>query len=90
MSMKTLGAILLSMLFLSFCYAQEKPDELQKVKDALVVQVIKTQDMEKQYANLTAYLNKVGEDLKAVKTIAQLDSLKSIYGLKESKDIPKK
>jgi hypothetical protein len=65
--------------------AQDKTDDLQKVKDALVNQVIYTQDLEKQNANLTKTIQKVADDLKNIKTIEQLDSLKIVYGIKKIK-----
>ena len=77
-------------MFSTSVFAQEKPDDLQKVKDALVIQVLKTQELEKKNGELTSFLTKLGEELKAVKTIQQLDSLKTFYGLAEKESKAKK
>jgi len=88
--------IILVCLVLTTCYAfsqQKPPDDLQKVKDALVNSVIYCQELEKQNANLNAIIKKVAEDLEKVVTIEQLDSLKVVYGIKEPKKLieePKK
>jgi hypothetical protein len=82
--MKIFCVILLS-LFAFSVFAQEKPDDLQKVKDALVNQVLKTQELEKKNAEMANFLSKFGDELKAVKTIQQLDSLKILYGLTDPK-----
>ena len=63
----------------------QKPDELLKVKDALVTSVIKCQELEKQNADLKDMLKRVGDDLRKIETIEQLDSLKVVYGIKEPK-----
>lgn len=82
--------IVLMLMFSTSVFAQEKPDDLQKVKDALVIQVLKTQELEKKNGELTSFLTKLGEELKAVKTIQQLDSLKTFYGLAEKESKAKK
>jgi hypothetical protein len=79
--------ILIVMLFLTTGTAltQQKPDDLQKVKDALINSVLYSQELEKQNANLNATIQKVAEDLRNVNTIEQLDSLKIVYGIKINK-----
>lgn len=78
--------VILVILFSGLLIAQQQPDDLQKVKDALVVQVLKTQDLEKQNANLISILNGFGEDVKNTKTITQLDSVRIKWGIvKEEK-----
>jgi hypothetical protein len=78
--------ILITLLFLTgITIAQDMSNDLQKVKDALVNQVLYTQELEKQNANLNATIQKVAEDLKKVETIEQLDSLKIVYGIKKIK-----
>jgi hypothetical protein len=62
-----------------------KDTELQKVKDALVISVIHCQDLEKQNEYLNSVIKKVAEDLKLIKTIQQLDSLKIVYGINKKK-----
>jgi len=82
--------IILVCLVLTTCYAfsqQKPPDDLQKVKDALVNSVIYCQELEKQNANLNAIIKKVAEDLEKVVTIEQLDSLKVVYGIKEPRNL---
>jgi cell shape-determining protein MreC len=79
------NVIIILILFSAVSFAQQQSDDLQKVKDALVNQVLKTQDLEKQNANLNTTIQRVAEDLKKVKTIEQLDSLKTIWGIAEDK-----
>jgi hypothetical protein len=74
----------------AFVQAQQKPDDLQKVKDALVLNVLYSQDLEKQNIRLNTAIQKIGEDFKLIKTIAQLDSLKKVYGIVEEKEQIKK
>lgn len=82
--------VIVFLVFLAFVSkAQQAPDDLQKVKDALVNSVMYCQELEKQNANLNAIIKKVGEDLKKVTTIEQLDSLKVVYGIKEEKKLLK-
>ena len=89
--MKKIQLLIVFLVFLSLmAMAQQKPDDLQKVKDALVTSVIKCQELEKQNADLNAILKRVAEDLKKVKTIEQLDSLKVAYGIKEPEKLIKK
>ena len=79
--------ILIVLLFFSaiLILAQDKPDDLQKVKDALVNSVLYSQALEKQNANLNATIQKIAEDLKNISTIKQLDSLKVVYGINTNK-----
>ena len=82
--------IILACLVFTTCYAfsqQKPPDDLQKVKDALVNSVIYCQELEKQNANLNAIIKNVDEDLEKVVTIEHLDSLKVVYGIKERKEL---
>jgi hypothetical protein len=83
--MKRIKLLILLALLTFTVKAQEKPDDLQKVKDALVNSVMYCQELEKQNANLNAIIKKVGEDLKLVVTIEQLDSLKVVYGIEQKK-----
>jgi len=60
---------------------QAVKDGLQVVKDGLVNCTLKAQALEQQLATQTADINKFVADIKLVKTIAQLDSLKKVYGI---------
>jgi hypothetical protein len=80
---KILTVFLLLITLISI--GQDKSDDLQKVKDALVNSVLYSQALEKQNANLNATINKIAEDLKNTNTIEQLDSLKIVYGIKSNK-----
>lgn len=81
--MKRIKLSIIFLVLLAFtARAQQAPDDLQKVKDALVNSVIYSQELEKQNANLNAVIKKVAEDLKKVVKIEQLDSLKVVYGIK--------
>jgi len=61
------------------CFAQDE----QKLKDALIISTIKIQELEKQNIELKSIIQRVSEDLKSIKTMAQLDSLKRVYGIAE-------
>jgi hypothetical protein len=82
--------ILLILCFSAFSFAQQQPDDLQKLKDALVNQLLYSQALEKENTNLRGQINQVAADLKKVKTMVQLDSLKVVYGIDESKKDSKK
>jgi hypothetical protein len=71
--------------FLSSTFSQQK-DDLTKVKDALVNYVLYSQEIDKQNIRLSNDLKRILEDIKNIKTIAQLDSLKGVYGILEEKD----
>jgi hypothetical protein len=80
--MKIIGKIVLALILISgLAFAQQKPDDLQRVKDALVSQTLLVQDLEKQNLELKGIIQRVGDDLKLIKTVAQLDSLKTVYGI---------
>ena len=64
-------------------FGQDKTDDLQKVKDALINSVLYSQSLEKQNANLNATIKQVAKDLEEINTIEQLDSLKIVYGIKK-------
>ena len=80
---KNIAVILV--LFTCVSFAQQQPEDLQKVKEALVNQVLYTQALEKDNISLKAQLQQVGIELKAVKTMAQLDSLKIVWGIEPKK-----
>jgi hypothetical protein len=86
------NTIVTLILFTVVSFAQQQPPEdLQKVKDALVNSTIQIQELQKQNNNLTQTLQRVADDLKKIKTVVQLDSLKKVYGIvEESKDEKKK
>lgn len=95
--MKRIKLLIVFLVFLPFVALSQqaanelqKPDDLQKVKDALVNSVMYCQELEKQNANLNAIIKRVAEDLKKVKTIEQLDSLKVVYGIEQRKEPSKK
>jgi hypothetical protein len=71
-----------SILFISSCTLcpAQQVDE-QKIKDALIISTIKIQELEKQNVELKSIIQRVSDDLKLVKTIVQLDSLKTVYGI---------
>jgi hypothetical protein len=71
-----------SILFISSCSLcpAQQADE-QKIKDALIISTIKIQELEKQNVELKSIIQRVSDDLKLVKTIVQLDSLKTVYGI---------
>jgi hypothetical protein len=77
--------IILLIIANGIAFSQQKSDDLQKVKDALVNMVLYTQELEKQNANLTNTVNKIAKDLGNINTIEQLDSLKIAYGIKKNK-----
>ena len=68
-------------LFSTVSFAQQKPDELQTVKDALVTSTIQTQELIKKNQEQANMLQRVADDLVKIKTIEQLDSLKQVYGI---------
>ena len=82
--MKTTIAVLL-ILFTGTAFAQQQlghpSDDLQKVKDVVVSQTVYVMALEKENIGLKNYLQRIADDLKAVKTLAQLDSLKKTYGI---------
>jgi len=81
--------VILMIFFLISVFAQNRADDPQKVKDAMVNYVLYSQDLEKANKQLTDLLNKFGADVKAVKTIAQLDSVKKVYGIAEPEKMEK-
>jgi hypothetical protein len=82
--MKIIAKIVLALILISgLAFAQQKPDDLQRVKDALVSQTILVQDLEKQNLELKGIIQRVSDDLGKIKTISQLDSLKQVYGIVE-------
>lgn len=76
--MKTLLIVLLVLIAVPV-FAQS--NDLQKVKDALVNQVLYTQALEQENVNLKTNLQRIADDLKLIKTAEQLDSLKKSYGI---------
>jgi thiamine biosynthesis lipoprotein ApbE len=90
--MKIAIAVLVVLVF-TFALAfpqQQQPDELQRVKDALVISTIQVQDLAKKNQELSFTIQRIADDLRSVKTIEQLDSLKQIYGIPVEPDSKKK
>ena len=84
--MKRIKLIVVLLIFtVAFVLSQQTPDDLQKVKDALINEVLYSQELEKQNANLNKTIQKIAEDLKNITTAEQLDSLKVVYGIQEKK-----
>jgi len=73
--------ILFSVISFAQQEAKEQTEDLQKVKDALVNSTLYVQELQKQNNELNIILQRVANDLKNVKTIMQLDSLKKAYGI---------
>jgi hypothetical protein len=85
--MKRIKLLIVFLAFLPLMLSSQQAinDDLQKVKDALVNQVIYSQELERQVNNLNATIKKVAVDLVKIETIEQLDSLKVVYGIKDQK-----
>lgn len=76
--------VILIIFSLSFVFSQQK-DDLQTIKDALIFSTIQAQELQKQNNNLNQTIQRILDDLKKIKSVAQLDSLKNIYGIEDIK-----
>jgi alcohol dehydrogenase class IV len=79
-------------LFSVISFAQQQTSEdIQRIKDALIISTIQVQDLAKKNQELALTIQRIADDLKATKTIEQLDSLKQVYGIPaETKEQNKK
>jgi alcohol dehydrogenase class IV len=79
-------------LFSVICFAQQQTSEdIQRIKDALIISTIQVQDLAKKNQELALTIQRIADDLRATKTIEQLDSLKQVYGIPvETKEQNKK
>jgi len=77
--------IVLLILTTGVIFAQDPNNDVNKLKDAIVNQVLYTQAVEQENTNLKATIKKVAEDLKNINTIKKLDSLKIVYGINKKK-----